>query len=218
MRYQGFTLIEVLIVLAIIAALSAMLIGVLFVGDTTAQDTACRHNLKQIASALTNWQLSNGGSDKFPGKLLWLSDANKGGRDLEGDFRIYRCPHDHSEGADPNMGRPAAWNAGWALSQTPFEEGSSYLYEMSQADCPMHSGVTWATWKRWQRQFGNGTASYPAKIGGRPFPGSQMPILRCFHHHDWDSVSEAEDIQRVFNVSWGANVFTSRPQWELDIP
>ena len=217
MPITAFTLIEVLVVIAIIVVLSSMLGTAYVVSDTTAKDTACRSNLRQIGSALTDWQARRGVSDSFPGKLLWLSDSTKGGQDLEGSYEIYRCPMDHAEGSDQEMGRPASWNSAWTPAQSPFEERSSYLYEMSDADCPMHPGVSWAAWKRWQRSYGNGTAVYPQQAGGRAYPSSAMPVLRCFHHHDWAGAAPGDNIQRVLNVSWGARVFTSRPFWELDL-
>ncbi len=63
-RAGGFTLMELLVVIAIIAALASLLIPVLSRGKGVAAATRCKANLRQIALALTMYELENGGA--FP--------------------------------------------------------------------------------------------------------------------------------------------------------
>jgi prepilin-type N-terminal cleavage/methylation domain-containing protein len=51
----GFTLIEVMIVMAIIAVLATLIIGALQVARNTAKETANRQNAKAIQSGIISW-------------------------------------------------------------------------------------------------------------------------------------------------------------------
>lgn len=218
MQRYAFTLIELLVVITILVALAGMLIPIVAGAQQTADDTHCKNNLTQLGKAIIDWRIhvKAKSSDKFPGRLMWLSDSTRGGQ-LEGQTDIYKCPYDDTEGTDPDMGRPASWNSSWGAG-SPFESGSSYLYEVSNLECPWAGPAKWNEWKRWQRKFGNGSASFPNSTGGRPFPASRMPIIRCFHHFDWETVSSKDNIQEVYNVAWDTSFFKGRPEWEMDLP
>jgi len=58
-RRAGFTLIEIMIVVAIIALLAAMAIPNLVKSRKTAQRTACMNNLKTIEFTKSIWALEN---------------------------------------------------------------------------------------------------------------------------------------------------------------
>ncbi len=230
MQRVAFTLIEMLVVMAILVALAGMLIPVVVGAGETADNAHCQNNLTQLGKAILDWRIKvRAGGDKFPGRLMWLSDETKGGSDLVGNFDIYKCPHDDSLGTDPDMGRLPSWNASWPSASIPFESGSSYFYEVSNLDLPWggHTNakgdpLSWVEWKRWQRNFGNVPPNYddnyPTKTGGKPFPASAMPIIRCFHHFEWDEVNDPTSYPEVFNVSWGCNFFKCSPKWEEDVP
>ena len=216
MLRQAFTLIAMLGVIAIIVVLAGLLVPIVVGAGQTADELVCKNNLTQLGKAIVDWRIHiKGGANKFPGKLLWLSDSSRGGT-MEGQVDMYLCPFDETNGTDTDMGRPSGWNSSWGTGN-PHEIGSSYLYEVSNSECPWASPAKWIEWKRWQHKFGNGSAAYPDTIGGKPYPESKMPIIRCFHHYDWNTVNSTDDIQEVYNVSWGCNFFKSRPQWEMDI-
>lgn len=222
MRRLAFTLIEMLVVMAILVALAGMLVPIVVGAGETADELTCKNNLTQLGKAILDWRVRlKAGDDKFPGKLMWLSDETKGGGDLVGQYDIYLCPMDPLAGDDEEMGRPAGWNTGWDGDSDPYEKGCSYLYEVSNAETPSGWGLpantTWIQYKRWQQKFGNSSTSYPSAVNGKPFPPSRMPIIRCFHHYDWAGVSATDNIQEVFNCSWSCNFFKSRPFWEDDV-
>ncbi len=72
-RLSGFTLIQILVVLAIIAVLSAMLVGNFSRGRESARRAQCDVHLKAITLALDAYRQENG---RFPGELVSLRRAN----------------------------------------------------------------------------------------------------------------------------------------------
>lgn len=67
---KGFTLVEIMIVVAIIGLLAAIAIPSFMKARTTSQKNACINNLRQIESAKDQWAVEHGGTN---GQLI---DAN----------------------------------------------------------------------------------------------------------------------------------------------
>ncbi len=72
-KKAGFTLVEIMIVVAIIGLLAAIAIPNFVRARTTAQTNACINNLRQIDSAKEQWALEN---KKGPGAVVAWTDVS----------------------------------------------------------------------------------------------------------------------------------------------
>ena len=96
-RNSGFTLIELMIVIAIIAILAAILVPNFIRARAQGQVTACKSNLKNIGTALEMYATDNAG--RYPANLGDLTTAaGAGGGYLK---TIPECP---SAGSDTYSG------------------------------------------------------------------------------------------------------------------
>jgi prepilin-type N-terminal cleavage/methylation domain-containing protein len=64
-RKAGFTLVEIMIVVAIIGLLAAIAIPNFIKARATSQQNACINNLRQIDGAINEWALEAGKSNLF---------------------------------------------------------------------------------------------------------------------------------------------------------
>jgi prepilin-type N-terminal cleavage/methylation domain-containing protein len=78
-RKAGFTLVEIMIVVAIIGLLAAIAIPNFVRARQTAQTNACINNLRQIDGAKEQWALENNAADGDPITDVQVGDYIKGG-------------------------------------------------------------------------------------------------------------------------------------------
>ena len=72
-RQSGFTLVEIMIVVAIIGLLAAIAIPNFIKARTTSQKNACINNLRQIDGAIQQWALEN---KKDPAAAVKFTDIS----------------------------------------------------------------------------------------------------------------------------------------------
>jgi prepilin-type N-terminal cleavage/methylation domain-containing protein len=238
---RGFTLIEMLIVISIIATLSALSIPAIGLIQKKVKDMRCGHQLQQIGSAIEAFKAEH--DDMFPYYLCTndptrpeLTSLTRRKDDLMADLaKMFICPRDTSNGLDSNMGRRTYK---WDNLTDLHEPGCSYLYEVNGriitdpnmkgwflglkwGETPPAEPLTWAQAKAKQRVKGNyiNQTNLSDMTRGAPFSADRFPIIRCFHHYNWDGARDADDytMRKVKAVSWNLNVFDCIPKWEYEI-
>ena len=144
---HGFTLVELLVVIGLIAVLMALLLPTGIKARRTAQKSGCLSNLQHIGAAIFVYGSAN--SQQYP----------YGGRDWQrtgfidiwtqlkpsiGDERFYLCPSDGELPWNRKWARDAGPTFGLAESELSFD--SSYFYYLAffaKFDCGTY-GTVWA--------------------------------------------------------------------------
>lgn len=70
-RGEGFSLIELMIVIAVVAILAAVLVPNMTTGRAQAKLTACKENLRTLATGLENYAIEHGG--QYPSNLIAIT-------------------------------------------------------------------------------------------------------------------------------------------------
>lgn len=81
-RKSGFTLVEIMIVVAIIGLLAAIAIPNFVKARTTAQTNACINNLRQIDGAKEQWALENRAAEDATPTAANVQEYIKGGANV----------------------------------------------------------------------------------------------------------------------------------------
>jgi len=231
-RVRGFTLLELLVVIGIIALLTGILLPVVTSVTARARQTKCKSNLRQFAVAINVYRADHRGRNPD-----WLSNLYPEYIDTK---EIYICPADSSRGADG--GKPGSNDRYWRETRdgNPFPEVNdtsgadygrnpdinrcSYFYEFNNAPCSagdIGDEYTWAEVKL--HQLRTGRFEPPGSSEGAhlaPYSESRLPIIRCYHHWDEGEVNARDEAGNAYrdamtlNVGYAGNIFVAPLQWE----
>ena len=193
MKKTGFTLIEMLVVIAIISILASMLMPGLTRAKEEGRRANCINNLRQFSACIEIYR--NTYEDEFPPYLSKLYDMN-----YFDDLNLLLCMSDRTRGREG--GRPS-----WYPEDQQFESAdldgpdldeltdtnsvpSSYLYEFNGYPCEWaETAVTDpAEWADIDYN-GDGRLQWRevnlvmiAGLGGVAGYGGRVPVVRCFYH------------------------------------
>ncbi len=211
---QGFTLIEMLIVIGIILLLAALTVPLISLIKSQARDALCRNNLQQLGIGITGYQQQY--NNQFPETLRLMFDV---GGPLESESpKVLLCPHDAKKGSDPDMGRPSSWGA---ISEL-YVDKCSYVFEAANVEMGTNARSYYmidktTTWGDDGRKTWADAKVYALKhdnTGNKPFRLADFPIIRCFWHTTWAGKYAEAKQKKVMNLAWDMSVFWSIPYWE----
>ena len=235
-----FTIVELLIVIAIIGIIMALLLPALSKARAMGNKTACISNLRQIGAGMQLYKTDNN-MNPVPWTSLLFPD-------YVSSNKVYQCPSD----LNPPATAANAWleridgqhstaydrpgNSGIAINgyREPKDVGNvSYFYEMSDSSCSFDftgvtraaaglpastSDTTWAVWKEIQLNHGGDDTN----AWGKPYSVSAFPIYRCFWHmkHVKDYAAPKtipNEAEPVINITYAGNYVLTRGKWELGV-
>lgn len=213
---SGFTLVELLVVIAVIAILAALVISAVSTARKKSLLTQCQNNMREIGRAIISYQDEQRLRENvFPGRLTHLAVASRGGVLASREKNIFICPFDQSRGTGGTNRHPSWTDLEAINAAEPLP--CSYLYEPSETpftelgwltpDMTLSASPTWADYKAEQQRHGN--------IDGRAFAPADMPIVRCYHFREWSATVSENLVEEVVNLAFDSStVFLSIPYWE----
>lgn len=164
MKRRGFTLTELLIVIAIIVILAGLLMVAIGNAQKDARATACMGNMKNFGMAISQYQTDS--NEEFP---MWLSQMQSA---LPSNSKVFQCLSDENRGADGSMP-----NKGLGTSQKQYAETNDFdssLFKDNDSDPNYNGGCdpTDAT---------RTTRGYAAKESG----SSSSAVKACSYLYEW---------------------------------
>jgi len=132
----GFTLVEILVVMAIMAALMAMVSSALVQGPIAKNRLVCMNNLRQIG-ALSSAAGLDGKVKRHPG-AGYLLQFRARGQVLEGDEAVFLCPNDPAFEASGKPGFSARYSS-LDLDRAPADLCSYLVRDWKRCPLPIDS-------------------------------------------------------------------------------
>ncbi|TWT30998.1 Type II secretion system protein G precursor [Posidoniimonas corsicana] len=233
---RGFTLVELLVVIAIIAALVALLLPAVQSAREAARVTQCKNNLRQAALAMLQHESAHGALPTGGWSASWVGDPNAGPGPRQPGGWVYQ--------ALPYLGEQAAADLGAGLTGDALKEALSQqartvvaiLYCPSRRPPGRYGVVQLEAWNYLPQEFA-GKTDYAANGGSdlglrgdrrgplplRPFVGSdcrgeypqcEWLTTEAWLEDDWDGVVGDHSGARLAQLSDGAaRTFLAGEKW-----
>ena len=223
---KHFTLIELIVVIAIIALLAGMLLPALGAVKSSGKKTQCINNLKQMHLAVTSYRDS--WKEKYPSWLsnLYLNECR--------DEKVFLCPSDKKEGVrsanrkeglDNYTEMSTTFDAPGTATAVGFSEPTedvshvSYVYEFCGGLWP--SGWASDSYEDVQINAQAGVSWQAMKVALLKYCklmkinlDSRLPMIRC----GWHAKGKGEDkLGPFYNVSSTGNVYGSKSEWQKGV-
>jgi len=233
---KGFTLVELLVVMAIISMLAGQLLPALSTAREKGREANCINNLKQFDLAITMYYQDF--NEEYPPWLSVLYPSYLPG----GQRKVFVCLSDEYKGAGtttkPAHGHPGTGSLGFPeaddaadrgnfdsthypgrVYRNPSVEKNSYIYEFNVSKCQWFHDTYGAETITEADTNGDGEVSWKeAKLWQAKEEGyrGQVPIVRCFHHQLYNV--DINKGKNVLNLAYGDhNVYLSGWQWESTV-
>ena len=209
---NGFTLVELLVVIGIISILASLLLVGLQRARFTARMASCKNNLRQFSIAV----------DMYKGNLKDYPDYLSNLYPIYIDTKeTYICPADRSspkgsEGGKPDHEQPSNLqyaetddnlnNSTYAYMRNTEIQYCSYIYEFCGAPCSWAGNTM--SWKEAKiKEVEEGT-----DVGGKTINvWGHVPLVRCFWHIKPDGNGYVDE-KMVINIAVeDRNIFMSGP-------
>ncbi len=226
---NGFTLVELLMVIGVMGILAALLLVAVQRGRKNARITSCKSNLRQFSQALQMRRNDTG--DILGGYPDFLSNFYSQYIDAK---EIYICPSDGTKGwegskpahdsnqyeetDDVNRDQrvPSEPNSPYDYMRNREIASCSYIYEFCGAP---YSGDTHKPKRSW-RQVKLEEMKKGTKVGGQHVDVfGHVPLVRCFWHATPYKNYYRSKEKMVINVAAGhQNIFMSGPgkdDWKI---
>lgn len=235
-RARGFTLVELLVVVAIIAIL--MLLAMPMIGRALeqARQADCASNLRSFSVAVLLYR-NDRDQEPIP-TPAWLSNLYPS---YVSDPFLYLCRTDRSRGRDGSRPNGVFADEFAETDDTEFNPAGptaygrnsdiqrcSYMYEFSAAPCSWNwasylgvsleevdrngDGVaSWAEVKHVQMRNGDSWNKH------QPYGDTMFPMIRCFNHHAFKKLQTPSGLQAwTLNVAYSGGVFEAPLYWEYN--
>jgi prepilin-type N-terminal cleavage/methylation domain-containing protein len=166
-RRRGLTLMELLVVVAIIALLVALLLPVVNYARKRGYEATCLSNLRQLSAA---WQLYTEDYKDYPPSLVDLLPYTK-------SREIYKCPGDFMEGANEVMTRIAGFPISYHIP--PEDDPPHTLFRTRLREDPNHGIIVCVL--HGERISNIPHLGWPVKWTGRVFRALHTGSVRIVH-------------------------------------
>lgn len=185
MKKQAFTLIELLIVIAIIAILAAILFPVFAQARESARKITCVSNLKQIA--LATLMYAQDYSEVIPGSIGPIRYKGPGGIDIDGGFDV-SCDTRYPDG-DPRCrlgalnygntrrGYCCTWQGGGLALIRPYHKSDAAVF------CPNQPKIDSATGNVGENGY-NENFQWLGPLARITYQAQKVLVIETFSTHD----------------------------------